>query len=652
MKKFSILMLMILLISLIYGQWSNDPALNFKVTNSSYEEVIPKVAYGPNGDVWVSWFSSENGNYNVRAQKFSFNGVPSFAPEGILVSNNPQMSWLTDWDMKVDSQNNAILSFLDERTGNLDIYVYKVSATGEMMWGANGIALCNDATEDYTPTVGITNQDNVIVAWMSGDDIKLQKILANGSLQQTEPMVIHNDGFRMTWPQILPQENDTFILKYAKDSGPFYAVLRYVYAQKYEADLNPVWTTPATITDLGGISSWTQVFSNDSDGNGGFIMCWYEDRDNDQMRNVYIQHIMSDGSVGFTANGIQPTSSVTTQHFYPVCAYDPVNDIAYVVWSDTDANQNQRGLRVQAFENDGNKLFGDEGISVISLGNESPLATRANVVNGELVVVFTSAINGSAVDSNLRAFKLNLEGDFVWENQFVTMKSVASQIVHEDASAFYNQQAVVAWEDSRTDPASLFIQNINFDGSLGEQQMPSGINGIVSLEGGSGNVSEVVLTIGDQTVSPNENGVYYIELEPGTYSILAHLDTYQDTTLTDIVVSEGLITAQNITLHYITATDPSVISVPKQTIQNYPNPFNPNTQIQYNISKASDVDLSIYNIRGQKVCTLVKSFKNAGNYQVNWNGKTTTGDDVSSGIYYCRLKSSQGILTHKMLLIK
>lgn len=652
MKKFSIVMLLILTMSLIYGQWSNDAALNLKVTNSSYEEVIPKVAYGPNGDVWVSWFSSENGNYNVRAQKYTFNGLPAFAPEGLLISNNPQMSWLTDWDMKVDSQNNAILSFLDERTGNLDIYVYKVSPTGEMLWGANGIALCNDATEDYTPTVGITDQDNVIVAWMSGDDIKLQKILANGNLAQTEPMIIHTDAYRMTWPQILPQDNDTFILKYAKDSGPFYAVLRYVYAQKYDSTLNPVWTNPATITDLGGISSWTQVFSSDNDGNGGFIMCWYEDRDNDQMRNVYIQHVLSDGTVQFTANGIQPSISTTTQHFYPVCAYDPIHEISYVVWSETDADQNQRGMKVQAFDTDGNKLYGDEGYVIISLGNESPLATRANVVNGELVVIFTSAVNGSAVDSNLRAFRLNLEGDFVWENQFVTLKSVSSEIIHEDASAFFNNQALVAWEDSRTSPNSLFIQNINFDGTLGEQQTPSGINGIVSLEGGNGNVSDVVLTIGTHTVSPNENGVYYIELEPGTYNIIAHLDTYQDTTITDVVVTEGQITSQNITLHVITANDPSEISIPQNKIQNYPNPFNPNTQIQYHLATPSDVELTIYNAKGQKVCTLINEFKNAGDHQINWNGKNANGVEVSSGIYYCGLKSNQGTLNHKMLLIK
>ena len=255
MKKLMLLTLVALFATMLFGQWSSNPSENLKLTNSSNEEVIPKVAYGPTGDVWVSWFSNEDGNYNVRVQRFNYNGEAQFAPQGLLVSNHTQMSWLTDWDMKVDSQNNAVLSFLDIRTGNQDIYAYKISADSAFVWGADGIALCNDETEDYTPTLAITDQNNVIVAWMAGDDIKLQKILANGTLAQPQPLIFHAEGITHTWPQIMPQANDTFILKYCQDTGPFYAVTRHVYAQKYDATLNTVWANPTVITDQGGISS-------------------------------------------------------------------------------------------------------------------------------------------------------------------------------------------------------------------------------------------------------------------------------------------------------------------------------------------------------------------------------------------------------------
>ena len=72
--------------------------------------------------------------------------------------------------------------------------------------------------------------------------------------------------------------------------------------------------------------------------------------------------------------------------------------------------------------------------------------------------------------------------------------------------------------------------------------------------------------------------------------------------------------------------------------QNYPNPFNPTTKIKFSLQSPNDVDLSIYNLKGQKISTLVSGFKDRGNYSVVWNGKDQYGKNVSSGIYLYKLK--------------
>ncbi len=81
--------------------------------------------------------------------------------------------------------------------------------------------------------------------------------------------------------------------------------------------------------------------------------------------------------------------------------------------------------------------------------------------------------------------------------------------------------------------------------------------------------------------------------------------------------------------------------------ENYPNPFNPSTQIKFDLAKTGPVDLSIYNILGQKVATLVNSEKKAGSYTIIFNA-----DNLSSGIYFSILKTKNGIQTKKMTLIK
>jgi len=97
--------------------------------------------------------------------------------------------------------------------------------------------------------------------------------------------------------------------------------------------------------------------------------------------------------------------------------------------------------------------------------------------------------------------------------------------------------------------------------------------------------------------------------------------------------------------------------------QNFPNPFNPETWIPYQLSHASKVSLSIYSSQGKLVQQIDLGLKPAGNYQTSdqaayWDGKTETGEQVSSGVYfYClhaRLKSRAGDYsqTHKMVILK
>jgi hypothetical protein len=81
--------------------------------------------------------------------------------------------------------------------------------------------------------------------------------------------------------------------------------------------------------------------------------------------------------------------------------------------------------------------------------------------------------------------------------------------------------------------------------------------------------------------------------------------------------------------------------------QNYPNPFNPSTKIKYAVPKAGDVQLTVYDILGREVATLVNEFKNPGVYTVDFNASA-----LSSGVYFYKIKSGSFSDTKKMLLVK
>jgi hypothetical protein len=81
--------------------------------------------------------------------------------------------------------------------------------------------------------------------------------------------------------------------------------------------------------------------------------------------------------------------------------------------------------------------------------------------------------------------------------------------------------------------------------------------------------------------------------------------------------------------------------------QNYPNPFNPTTMINYQLPITSDVELSIYNLLGQKVANLVNEQKQAGNHSVQWDAS-----GYANGIYYYRIEAGEFHDVKKMILIR
>jgi hypothetical protein len=86
--------------------------------------------------------------------------------------------------------------------------------------------------------------------------------------------------------------------------------------------------------------------------------------------------------------------------------------------------------------------------------------------------------------------------------------------------------------------------------------------------------------------------------------------------------------------------------------QNYPNPFNPQTVIQYALPHDCEVHITIYNILGQKVRTLVNEHQMAGYKRVEWDSKSDQGEEVASGIYFYRIHAGKFEQVKKMALIK
>jgi hypothetical protein len=141
---------------------------------------------------------------------------------------------------------------------------------------------------------------------------------------------------------------------------------------------------------------------------------------------------------------------------------------------------------------------------------------------------------------------------------------------------------------------------------------------------------------GDDRMSSGQFGLFSFSQGTGT-----GLEGYFD----NIVVNE---------LGTTSVEDNSSGTIPTNMMleQNYPNPFNPETQISYQLATGGYISLTIHDLLGREIKTLVSEDQPSGNYSVSWDGRDESGNIVPSGIYLYSLKAGNFIESKKMILMK
>ena len=113
------------------------------------------------------------------------------------------------------------------------------------------------------------------------------------------------------------------------------------------------------------------------------------------------------------------------------------------------------------------------------------------------------------------------------------------------------------------------------------------------------------------------------------------------------------------TSDYSEVVEAAVLSVDENMVpavfalhQNYPNPFNPTTQIKYDIAEDSFVSITIYDVMGRNIRTLMNVNQNAGYHSIQWDAKNDMGEGVSAGMYIYVIQAGEFRATKKMVLLK
>jgi hypothetical protein len=498
------------------AQWTNDSLNNTIICNAAGDKGVPKISSLSDEGCYISWYGGA-GNYNINLQRLDYEGMVLWQENGIVVSDHPQETWVTDFDMKTDNTDNAVIVFNDIRHGNWDVFVYKVSPAGEQLFGADGQAAGDNPTADMTPRVCVTSDNAVIVAWMreAGDylNVVMQKFDSEGNkLWETGGRELSVAGASVKWPYLQPTDDGGFILGYFVETGPYWAPDKLMYAMRYDADGNALWGSPAELCGATGITAWDD-YKAITDGNNGMIGFWQDDVDNNTLFNSAVQHLRSDGSLAFPANGVQVATTSSFHHYY-IYATGLTSDGAIMVfWAQADANQNFNGLMAQKISPEGERMWGNGGKVLISMNSTFRFIQTTAFSNDTSFLVYQN-------NENYFVKAINADGAEVWEED--TPLSISTNLKMQNVgTSMVNNQVVVTWIEEKNSARSVKAQNYLSDGSLG--QVVSGINHIVA--------TDKVLVLSGSTLIVDNADALHINIFDSMGRLCEHYNTHGYTEL-------------------------------------------------------------------------------------------------------------------------
>ena len=466
----------------LFAQWSDDPSVNLQITDLGGEQTIPKVAVGPDGDYYVGYFSSSEGQYDMYLQRLDNAGNPQWPGSGILISDHPTMSWLTDWDLTVDYENHAILTWPDEREGDLNIVAYRIGPDEEFAWGDDGVLLSNSPAFEAAPKVTVTGDNNAVFAWESEGVVIIQKVTPDGTKEWGDWGITLSSDDSYTWPQLMPVGDDDVILKLYEDSGPWNAPIRHIVAQRYDVDGNPVWDEKTVVYDAGNITGFTQILPMINDGNDGFYIAWHDYTISPDQASAWLQHVNNEGEPQFAHNGVLLSDADENNQLDLAIALTENEEYVYAFWNERDANQAMHGIYGQKVNADGDLQWGSAGEEIFPLTTQGigpQFAMPAG--SDDVVVLYDYAIDGG--NHGLAAVRIDGDGAFVWEPEEVDVSDSPSSKTHLDMACSDGSQWVFAWGDDRDGPSEIYMQNLTPNGQLGETEDVEQYTLTIAIEG-------------------------------------------------------------------------------------------------------------------------------------------------------------------------
>ena len=637
------------------------------IDSLSEDQYYSSVTKIPDGDFMIAWVDTRGGKIDIYARLFDSSGNLKTS----RVKVNSDNASVEHWEPVIDSDSNGnyLIAWGDDRN-EPSIYFQKFDIAGTQV-GTN-VKLSQDGVSGFkdNPALSVKENGDFVVVWsdhrgksydiysqkvvggiLSGTNLKLNDDL-EGAIQK-EPAITEDldKNFIITWTDQRNGSDDIYIKKYSRFGDLIFSDRRVntntssslcaqsdlaidgsrnimvvwqdsrdglnIYAQRYDPSGNSLDTNFKVNNSTGTILHNSPACAKAYDGKA--VLVWSAALSG--IKNIYAQRLDSSGILVDTSFKVNDNLQAV-DHLSPKVGIDSVGNFT-IAWY--DRRDSEERIYLQRYNSSGVKIgsnFASFCDSLNPVQREFDLAVNSK---GNMVLAWTQ-LEGDKI--NLYAQRYLSSGSPLGNNFLVNDISGIPEApsVSIDDDTFF----VVVWTDYRAGNPDIYYQVYYFN-----EGIPLGANSILSTD-----LTNALNFSPDVVLSPPNIYTAWVDnRDSGAgFDIYANTIRYRQTKVEEEEV-----------------THPFAFELG----QNYPNPFNPTTAISFRAGSLEQragrpvhTTLTIYNILGEKVKTLVDDKREPGNYRVIWDGKDEAGKEVSSGIYFYRLKVGKNSITKRMVLLR
>jgi len=582
---------------------------------------LPRIDSTLDDNICIFWGDNRNEFNGIYNQIIDFNGVIQLPENGSEIYKG--LSGSTHYFTIIPNGDNPFLLWSDRRNIEADqIYMQSLNGDGSINFCENGIPVTQYTgnNQDDFNSIFDSNSDLIITVWEENregyDQVFIQAVDESGNQTWSETgILLSTPTFHADKPYISSIDNSGISEYYIGWS-----------------ELNSDWDFCVKGQKIiNGEIQWTEggveIFNSSYDDEliglvENFFIYQSGSWDNN---DIYVKRVDAQGNTypGWPENGIQVSNETSITSIYSMKSI-LIPDGLLIIWG--EIINNDLGIYGQIITPEGNFLWQEGGLLLADQDYDQ--CNVSILYNGNIVMAWEDF--RSVDNSEVYAQKFSIEGIELWQEGGVPVASGIDAYYTNPNLSYINDQYLIIYEEKiGYDDKDIKAQLLNEDGELLWQD-----NGIFLCNeykdqkypnAAVNNEDDVYITwLDGRSVLLGDEGINSI------YGIYAQKLNIENNPIENKII---------------------VNTIPD--LSNYPNPFNPSTTIRFSIWNNSKIDLSIYNIKGQKIKTLTRNEYNKGIHSVIWHGDNESGQEVNSGIYFYKLNiNSKTEMIKKCLLIK